>query len=102
MLQGALIILCFLVIAGLMITRKIPTLLALPLLAVIICLIAGVPFIGQDADGNQIGFLHTVVENGSVRMASAYIAVIFGAWLGQIMNKTGVTENIIKISAELG
>ncbi|MGM9974377.1 MAG: C4-dicarboxylate ABC transporter [Clostridiaceae bacterium] len=102
MLQGALIILCFLVIAGLMITRKIPTLLALPLLAVIICLIAGVPFIGQDADGNQIGFLHTVIENGSVRMASAYIAVIFGAWLGQIMNKTGVTENIIKISAELG
>lgn len=102
MLQGALIILCFLVIAGLMITRKIPTLLALPLLAVIICLIAGVSFIGQDAEGNQIGFLSTVIENGSVRMASAYIAVIFGAWLGQIMNKTGVTENIIKISAELG
>ena len=30
------------------------------------------------------------------------MAVIFGAWLGQLMNKTGVTENIIKKSAELG
>ena len=102
MLQGALIIISFLIIAGLMITRKIPTLLALPLLAVVICLIAGVPFVGKDAEGNEIGFLKTVIENGSIRMASAYIAVIFGAWLGQIMNKTGVTENIIKISAELG
>lgn len=30
------------------------------------------------------------------------MATIFGAWLGQLMNKTGVTENIIKKSAELG
>lgn len=35
-------------------------------------------------------------------MGSAIMAVIFGAWLGQLMNKTGVTENIIKKSAELG
>ena len=30
------------------------------------------------------------------------MAVIFGAWLGELMNKTGVTETIIKKSAELG
>ena len=35
-------------------------------------------------------------------MGSAIMAVVFGAWLGQLMNKTGVTENIIKKSAELG
>ena len=35
-------------------------------------------------------------------MGSAIMAVIFGAWLGQLMNKTGVTETIIKKSAELG
>ncbi|MEM1486342.1 C4-dicarboxylate ABC transporter [Oscillospiraceae bacterium PP1C4] len=48
------------------------------------------------------GFLQGVIEAGATRMAAAYIAVIFGAWLGQIMNKTGVTANIIKKSAELG
>lgn len=102
MLQGSLIIVAFVVIAALMMTKKIPTLLALPLMAVVICIIAGVPAVGVDADGNNIGWLQTVVESGTVRMGSAIMAVVFGAWLGQLMNKTGVTENIIKKSAELG
>ena len=102
MLQGSLIIVAFVIIAALMMTKKIPTLLALPLMAVVICIIAGVPAVGVDAEGNSIGWLQTVLENGTVRMGSAIMAVIFGAWLGQLMNKTGVTENIIKKSAELG
>lgn len=102
MLQGSLIIVAFVIIAALMMTKKIPTLLALPLMAVVICIIAGVPAVGVDADGNNIGWLQTVVEAGTVRMGSAIMAVVFGAWLGQLMNKTGVTENIIKKSAELG
>ena len=102
MLQGSLIIVAFVIIAALMMTKKIPTLLALPLMAVVICIIAGVPAVGVDAEGNSIGWLQTVVENGTVRMGSAIMAVIFGAWLGQLMNETGVTENIIKKSAELG
>ncbi|MCI6746641.1 MULTISPECIES: C4-dicarboxylate ABC transporter [Erysipelotrichaceae] len=102
MAQGILIIIAFVIIAALMITKKMPTLLALPLLAVIICIIAGVPAVGKDADGNAIGWLQTVLEAGTVRMGAAIMAVIFGAWLAQLMNKTGVTENIIKRSAELG
>jgi H+/gluconate symporter-like permease len=102
MLQGLLIILVFLVIAVLMITRKIPTLLALPVLAIAICAIAGVPLIGKDDKGVNIGFLHTVIDAGATRMAAAYAAVMFGAWLGQLMNQTGVTATIIKKSAELG
>lgn len=102
MVQGILMIAVFLVIAVLMMTKKIPTLLALPLMAVIFCVIAGVPAIGVDDKGAQVGWLQTVVEAGTVRMASAIMAVIFGAWLGQLMNKTGVTETIIKKSAELG
>ncbi|HIR90929.1 MAG TPA: C4-dicarboxylate ABC transporter [Candidatus Limicola stercorigallinarum] len=102
MLQGSLIILAFVIIAALMMTKKIPTLLALPLMAVVICIIAGVPAVGQDAEGTEIGWLSAVVESGTVRMGSAIMAVIFGAWLGQLMNKTGVTETIIKKSAELG
>lgn len=102
MLQGTLIIIAFLIIAGLMMAKKLPTLLALPLLAVVICVIAGVPAVGVNGEGTQIGWLSTVLEAGTVRMGSAIMAVIFGAWLGQLMNKTGVTENIIKKSAELG
>lgn len=102
MIQGILMIAAFLVIAILMMTKKIPTLLALPLMAVIICIIAGVPAVGVNEQGAQIGWLQTVLEAGTVRMASAIMAVVFGAWLGQLMNKTGVTETIIKKSAELG
>ena len=60
------------VIAALMMTEKIPTLLALPLMAVIICIIAGVPAVGTDAEGNAIGWLQTVVENGTVRMGQRH------------------------------
>lgn len=102
MLQGILIIVLFIIIAGLMISKKIPTLLALPLLALGILIISGVPMMGKDADGKEIGYLQTVFEAGAVRMAAAYIAAIFGAWLGQLMNKSGVTENMIKKAAELG
>ena len=102
MLQGTLIIVAFVIIAALLMTKKIPTLLALPLMAVVICVIAGVPAVGTNADGAAIGWLQTVVEAGTVRMGAAIMAVIFGAWLGELMNKTGVTETIIKKSAELG
>lgn len=102
MLQGTLIIVAFVIIAALLMTKKIPTLLALPLMAVVICVIAGVPAVGVNADGNAIGWLQTVLEAGTVRMGAAIMAVIFGAWLGELMNKTGVTETIIKKSAELG
>lgn len=101
MVQGILIIVLFLIIAALMVARKIPTLLALPVLAIGICIIAGMPLIAY-VDGKDTGFLSTVIEAGALRMGSAYVAVIFGAWLGQLMNKTGVTETIIKKSAELG
>ncbi|MEE8717456.1 MAG: C4-dicarboxylate ABC transporter [Coriobacteriales bacterium] len=107
MVQGILIIIAFVIVAALMMTKKIPTLLALPLLAVVICIIAGVPMFGTSVDAStgktvEIGWLTSVFEAGTVRMASAIMAVIFGAWLGQLMNKTGVTETIIKKSAELG
>lgn len=71
-------------------------------MAVLICIIAGVPAVGTNDEGAAIGWLQSVLEAGTVRMGSAIMAVVFGAWLGQLMNKTGVTESIIKKSAELG
>lgn len=102
MLQGILILLVFAVIAGLMMMKKLPTLVALPLMAVLICVIAGVPAVAVNEKKVAIGWLQAVVEAGTVRMGAAIMAVVFGAWLGQLMNKTGITENLVKKSAELG
>ena len=82
MLQGILIVVAFLVVAALMMTKKIPTLLALPLMAVVICIIAGVPMFGKNADGAEIGWLTTVFEAGTVRMGSAIMATIFWCMAG--------------------
>ncbi len=68
MWQGLLIIIVFLVIAALMMTKKIPTLLALPLMAIVICVIAGVPAVGVNEEGAAIGWLQTVLEAGVIRL----------------------------------
>ncbi|GHV93905.1 transporter [Spirochaetia bacterium] len=102
MVQGTLIIVVFFILALLMIARKIPTFLAMILLAIATCIIARVPAVGTNEKGAAIGWLQTILEAGSVRMAAAIAAIIFGSWLGQLLNRTGVTEAIIKKSAELG
>ncbi|QKY70221.1 C4-dicarboxylate ABC transporter [Lentibacillus sp. CBA3610] len=102
MFQGILIIVVFLIVAGLMIARKLPTMLAMPILAIAIALIAGVPFFDVGEDGTDTGILSGIIEAGTVSLASAYIAVAFGAWLGRIMIDTGITNRTIKMAAELG
>jgi H+/gluconate symporter-like permease len=103
MFIGIAMLVLLLVIAVLMFMRKLPTIIALPILAISLALIAGVPLVGKSADGKtEIGILANIIEAGATRMASAYVAVIFGAWLGQIMNQTGIAKRIIKLAAELG
>ena len=50
-IQVILILLVFAVFTGLMIAKKLPTLLALPLLGIIIAVIAGVPFMTPTEEG---------------------------------------------------
>lgn len=90
---GIGILVIFLVFAGLMISGRLPALLALPFMALAIALVAGIP--GQE-------IVKEVIEGGVLRLSGAYISVIFGAMLGQIMMSTGITEKIIKKAAELG
>ena len=86
----------FLVFAFLMITQRLSTVLSLIFMAILIPLVAGVPF------GGEQGILQRVIEAGSIRMASAIAAVIFGAWLGQPMVQTGISQSMIAKAAELG
>ena len=102
MTQGILILLFMLVIMGLMVTRKMPTVLALFVLTVEICLIGGVPPMAVDAEGNAVGFLQTVMQSGAVKLGDAIMVAIFAGWLGMVMEKTRISETMIKKGAELG
>ena len=102
MIQGILILVFMLAMMILVIARKIPTVLALILTGVGVCIIAGVPAIGTDADGNSIGFFDTVIVSGATKLAANIMLAMFGSWLGQVMNATGITKTMIKKGAELG
>ncbi|MDQ3748714.1 MAG: citrate transporter, partial [Acidobacteriota bacterium] len=90
---GFLILLVFAVFAALMFTRKMPALLAVPLMAIVVAALVGHPF---------NGILKDIVSDGVIKLAPAYVAVFAGAMLGRIMMQTGIAEGIIKRAAEFG
>ncbi|MBN2781147.1 MAG: citrate transporter [Candidatus Marinimicrobia bacterium] len=91
-LQIVIFILIFFSMAAAMLTRKLPALLALPLMAFLIALVGGVSF-------EQT--LSLVVGQGVLRLHPAYVIAIFGSMLSVLMQKTRVAENLIKKGAEL-
>lgn len=102
MIQGIFIILFMLIIMALMVSKKMPTVLALFILTVGICLIGQVPPVASDAEGNAVGFLQTVMQTGALRLGDAVMVAIFAGWLGMVMEKTRISETMIKKGAELG
>lgn len=91
-LQVVLLISVFFVMALMMFFRKIPALIALPLMAVLIALIGGIKF----AD-----IIEYVIGQGSLKLHVAYTIALFGSMLSILMQKTGVAESFIKKGAEL-
>lgn len=91
-LQTLFIVLVFLIIAFLMFLRKIPAILALPLLAFILPAIAGVDF---------MDITKYVIGEGTLKLHSAYTIAMFGSMISIILQKTGVAESFIKKGAEL-
>lgn len=91
-LQLAAVVGIFLLMAALMFFRKIPALIALPLMAFSIALTGGV------AISDIIEF---VLGHGSMKLASAYTIALFGSMLSVYLQKTGVAESFIKKGAEL-
>lgn len=89
--SGVLVV--FLALAGLMYARLLPALLALPIMAVLVAIIGGVP----------AGDIVTVVMGeGSFRLAEAMLAAMLGSMLAAMLDKSGVAESMIKRAAELG
>jgi TRAP-type transport system large permease protein len=79
----------------LMLTRKLPTAFALILMAVAIALIAGAPLMGSN---NSV--TTTVLETGSTLLATTMIAILMGAWLGKLMDETGVASTLVRKTVE--
>jgi hypothetical protein len=98
-LQAIIIFLIFLACVVLMMTRKLPTILALPIMAISIALVAGIPFISGEADRFTIA--KNVLEAGSMRMSTAIAGLFFGGFFGKILTKVGITKTIIRKAAEL-
>jgi hypothetical protein len=90
-LIGIMCLLVFLFFAWLMLSGRLPALLALPLMAVSIGLIGGIP--GQE-------ILSDVLGKGAVRLHVAFTTAMFGAMLAQLLTKTGITRQLIRWTAE--
>ncbi|HWS41580.1 MAG TPA: C4-dicarboxylate ABC transporter [Pseudoflavonifractor sp.] len=96
MVTGIIVVVIFLVMAALMMSKKLPALLALPVMAVLIGVAGGLPLKGDE------GILTFVLSTGATKLAGTYVAILFSCWLSQILYRTGVTDTIIKKAAELG
>lgn len=90
--QLILLLFVFLLMSILMFLRKIPALLALPIMAFLIPLIAGV---------HILDILQYVIGEGAVKLSKAYTIAIFGSMLSVFLQKTGIAESFIKKGAEL-
>ncbi|MCI0495223.1 citrate transporter [candidate division KSB1 bacterium] len=91
-IQIVLLIGLFVGLALAMFFRKIPALIALPVMAFFIPLIAGVSL--NDT-------IQLVIGEGALKLHNAYTVAIFGSILSILLQKTKVVETFIKKGAEL-
>lgn len=100
MVQVALILGVFAAGVGLMMGKKLPTILALPLMGVLIAAIAGVPFISTDPEVKSITAF--VVGAGSAKLAGTIVITIYGSIFARVIQRQGISDAIIRKAAELG
>jgi Na+/H+ antiporter NhaD/arsenite permease-like protein len=82
----------FAAMAVLMYLNRLPAVVALPLMAIAIALVARVSWQG----------LATIISSGSLKLHATYTTAILGAVLAEIIAKAGVAETMVRIAAELG
>ncbi|GAC1542600.1 MAG: hypothetical protein NVS2B17_21330 [Candidatus Velthaea sp.] len=91
-MTGIAIVVVFLALAVLMIARKLPALLAVPIMAVAIGAIAGA----------GPGGVADIFAKGAVQLAPTIATLIFGALLSRVVLSTGIAETIVTVAAEFG
>ncbi len=88
-----LIIAVFVAVVALMVTDKLNAVAALPLMAIVMCAVAGVPF---------KTIVNDVVGGGISGLSGAIFSTLIAAILGEVIRKTGIAEKLIRSAAELG
>jgi hypothetical protein len=91
LLIGISCLVVFLLMAFLMYGRRISALLALPIMAIALALVGGVP--GKD-------ILDEILAKGAVKLNVTYTTTMFGAMLAELLNRLGIAKSLIRWVAE--
>lgn len=97
-MTGILLLAAMAFFVVLIMTRKLATPLALLALAIVIGIILRIPWLGKPDDGILAG----IVTGGATALAGTMVAVIFGSWLGAVMDETGIAQTLVRKAVELG
>ncbi|MDP9107048.1 MAG: citrate transporter, partial [Candidatus Eremiobacteraeota bacterium] len=88
-----------------MIARKLPALLAVPLMALAMAALAGLPLqhLSLPSDDPKVAHdLASIVTFGAVKLAPVYATLFFGALLSRVVLSTGIAETLVTYAAEFG
>ncbi len=88
-----IVLVLFLLSAGLMYTKRMPALLTLPLMALLIALLI--------SWRHPLEALSLVFDKGVTRLAGAMMNAVFGAILAHIVYACGIAESLVKKTSEL-
>lgn len=88
-----IILVLFVASAAAMVTKRLPALLALPLMAILIALLT--------SWRHPVDALALVFDKGATRLAGAMTNALFGAILAHIVTTCGIAENLVKKTSEL-
>ncbi len=90
-MRAGLILVLFLIFVVQMIRKRVNTLVGLPVLALLIAAVAGVP---------PQGILTEVISEGATRLHQPILVILFGATLAELVKRSGIVEVLIKNTAE--
>ena len=90
------ILIVFSIAAVLMFLKKLPAILALPLMAIAI---AAIEWGAGKLTLDEIGY--AIVADGSLRLSEAMVISMFGGMVSLLMQKAGIAEKFIRVGAEL-
>ena len=101
-MQIWLIVIIFLIMCALMYTKKLNAMFALPLMALAIALVAGIPWADAvEGDVTSPGIQTLLFVTGPTRLASAMMTFLFGGILSQLVKNSGIAETTVRKVSEL-
>lgn len=98
----ALIVVVFIALCALMYTKKLNAMFALPIMALLIAVIAGIPWADVvEGETTVSGIQSLLFVSGPLRLGSTIITFIFGAILSQQVKNAGIAETLVRKVSEM-